>query len=58
MREMSGMFDDAVSFNQPIGDWNTSSVKYMSYTFTKAASFNQSLADWDVSLGEKDGGDV
>ena len=51
--EMSGMFDDAVSFNQPIGDWNTSSVKYMSYTFTKAASFNQSLADWDVSSVKK-----
>ena len=44
---MSYMFRDATSFNQPL-NWNTSSVTNMSYMFRDATSFNQPL-NWDVS---------
>jgi surface protein len=36
-------------FNQPIGDWNVSSVTNMRGMFDKASSFNQSIGDWNVS---------
>jgi surface protein len=43
------MFTDAISFNQPIGNWDISGVSDLSSMFSGASSFNQSLENWDVS---------
>ena len=39
----------ALAFNQPIGDWDVSSVTIMEYMFDHASAFNQPIGDWDVS---------
>ena len=46
--DMSYMFWKASSFNQPLNDWDVSSVTVMGYMFYEAYSFNQPLNDWDV----------
>ena len=46
---MHGMFLSAVSFNQFIGNWNTSNVRDMSHMFNNAASFNQDISNWNTS---------
>lgn len=47
--DMSDMFHNASSFNQPIDSWDVSNVTDMSYMFYCASSFNQFLVFWDVS---------
>ena len=46
---MRSMFSDASAFNQPIGEWNVSSVGTMRNMFSGASAFNQPIGDWDVS---------
>ncbi|MEM6643311.1 MAG: BspA family leucine-rich repeat surface protein [Bacteroidota bacterium] len=46
---MGGMFQNAISFNSPIGNWDVSNIRSMPHMFFGASTFNQELNDWDVS---------
>ena len=45
--DMNSMFRES-PFNQPIGDWDVSSVTNMGQMF-QSSSFNQPIGNWDVS---------
>lgn len=42
-------FQNAVVFNQDIGDWDVSSVKYFDNMFNGASAFNKDIGGWDMS---------
>jgi surface protein len=43
------MFEAATTFNQPINNWDTSSIGDMEKMFFLAEAFDQDLSSWDVS---------
>ena len=45
---MERMFQNAKSFNQPIGNWNTQNVTNMYLMFSGASSFNQPIGNWNT----------
>ena len=49
MVSMAWMFFRAKKFNQDIGYWNTSHVKWMHSMFGGAENFNQDIGRWDTS---------
>jgi hypothetical protein len=40
------MFEDAISFNQPLASWNIDNVESMERMFYDAIAFQQSLQAW------------
>lgn len=46
---LNGIFAECTNFNQPIGNWNTSSAINMGGMFHNASLFNQNIGSWDVS---------
>ena len=47
--DMSRMFAECKSFNQPLNHWDVSKVTDMREMFKECKSFNQPLNNWDVS---------
>ena len=45
---MREMFAHATAFNQPLNNWDTSNVTFMSSMFHSARAFNQPLNNWDI----------
>lgn len=48
----NNMFHNAPQFNQPIGDWDVSNIRYLNEMFQNATSFNQNLEKWDIGKAE------
>ena len=52
------MFYDTNAFNQPLGDWDVSSVTDMNSIFYNANEFNQPLNNWNPSLEYNDDNEI
>ena len=49
VKDMSGMFEDCISFNSDLSEWNVSMVEDMYNMFNNCTLFNSDLSKWDVS---------
>ena len=49
VEDMTGVFEGAKKFNQPLNNWDVSNVTDMHWMFRGAKTFNQPLNNWDVS---------
>jgi hypothetical protein len=49
---LTGMFSNTKSFNQPLNQWNTSTVMRTNGMFMDAKAFNQDISGWNVSMVE------
>ena len=49
LTSLSSTFQNASSFNQPIGSWNVSKVSTMASTFSGASAYNQNIGGWNVA---------
>ena len=47
--DLLNMFSGATNFNQNIGGWDTSNVRFMISMFASATNFNQNIGSWDTS---------
>ncbi|MBO4351197.1 MAG: BspA family leucine-rich repeat surface protein, partial [Proteobacteria bacterium] len=47
--DLSLMFYNTKSFNQPIGNWDVSNVKNMRRMFGHTETFDQPIGNWNVS---------
>ena len=52
--DISRMFQNAESFNQPLEKWNFKEVLYFEYMFTRAISFNSELPKFKNYKGTKE----
>src|SRR5690625_2827861 len=53
--KMNSMFNNAISFNSDLSNWNVSNIENMASMFLGAGSFNGDIGDWDVSNVENMG---
>ena len=49
LTNLNNLFSSNASFNDDIGNWDTSNVTAMGAMFRDASSFNQDISKWDVS---------
>src|SRR6056297_11413 len=52
VQKMEGVFENALSFNQPLNRWKTDNVTTMSKLFAGAEAFNQPMDDWNTGRVE------
>lgn len=51
VEDVTGLFYQAINFNQDISPWDVQYVTKMDYMFSYATSFNQDIKDWIINSG-------